>query len=233
MTRLLAALAALTFLPAACKAPEAAQQRLGDVYLITALPLLFGEGFGIDLATADVVAAIERRARVKPVDLPSQVPPGGSLLIAQPRAFPAEELVALDRWVRQGGHLVLLADPLLEWPSERPLGDRLRPPVQFADTGLIAHWGLRLDAPDRRGPVTAQDGAGSFVTVSPGRLVRTGGSCALTADGIVATCRIGKGRAVIVADADWIDAPRMADLTGSPVDPGARLLAMLDSNPAR
>ena len=80
------------------------------------------------------------------------------LLAAQPRALPAEELVALDAWVRRGGRLLLLADPMLEWPSERPLGDRLRPPALFADTGLLQHWGLRLDAPDERGP--RQSGAG-------------------------------------------------------------------------
>jgi ABC-type uncharacterized transport system involved in gliding motility auxiliary subunit len=74
------------------------------------------------------------------------------LLMAHPLAQPAEALVALDAWVRGGGRLLLLADPMLEWPSERPLGDPLRPPPMFADTGLLKHWGLRLDAPDERGP---------------------------------------------------------------------------------
>ena len=62
-------------------------------------------------------------------------------------------LVELDQWVRGGGRLLLLADPMLEWPSERPLGDRLRPPPAFADTGLLAHWGLRLERPDSAEPV--------------------------------------------------------------------------------
>ena len=69
------------------------------------------------------------------------------LLMAHPLAQPAEALVDLDRWVRDGGRLLLLADPKLDWPSKRALGDTLRPPPAFADTGLLAHWGLRLDAP--------------------------------------------------------------------------------------
>jgi hypothetical protein len=64
------------------------------------------------------------------------------LLAAQPQALTAERLVALDKWVRDGGRLVLLADPLLRFDSSRPLGDRFRPPLRYPDTGLLAHWGL-------------------------------------------------------------------------------------------
>ena len=119
--------------------------------------------------------------------------------MAQPRAQPAEDLVALDRWVRGGGRVLLLADPMLEWPSERPLGDPLRPPPMFMDTGLLGHWGLRLDAPDERGPKTAKLGGYRISTVSPGPL---SGSCRISADRLVAHCRLGQGRATIVADAD-------------------------------
>ena len=72
--------------------------------------------------------------------------------MAQPQAQPAEALVELDAWVRRGGRVLLLADPALEWPSERPLGDLLRPPAAFADTGLLGHWGLTLTPPEARGP---------------------------------------------------------------------------------
>ena len=112
-----------------------------------------------------------------PVDLPSRLPDGALLLAAQPRALPAEELVALDAWVRRGGRLVLLADPLLEWPSELPLGDPRRPPLAFPDTGLLKHWGLRLDAPDERGPRQSSLGGKPVLTASPGTLARTRGSC--------------------------------------------------------
>jgi hypothetical protein len=102
--------------------------------------------------------------------------------------------------------VLLLADPMLEWPSKRPLGDPLRPPPMFMDAGLLAHWGLRLDSPDRRGPKTEKLGGFDVVTVSPGEL---SGRCAISSDGLVARCRVGKGKATIVADADLLD---IADL---------------------
>ena len=122
--------------------------------------------------------------------------------MAHPRAQPAEDLVALDEWVRSGGRLLLLADPMLEWPSQHPLGDALRPPPMFMDTGLLAHWGLRLDAPDGRGPAQRQLAGRSIRTVSPGTL---SGRCGISRDRLVAHCKIGKGRAAIVADADFLD----------------------------
>ena len=90
---------------------------------------------------------------------------GRLLLLAHPLAQPAEALVDLDRWVREGGGVLLLADPKLEWPSKRPLGDKLRPPPAFADTGLLEHWGLRLDAPDEAGPRQLQLGGRPILTV--------------------------------------------------------------------
>src|SRR5205085_4263734 len=94
---------------------------------------------------------------------------GRLLLMAHPLSQTAENLVALDQWVRRGGHVMLLADPMLEWPSKLPLGDPLRPPPMFADTGLLAHWGLRLDAPETR-RLKAETLAGdTIMTASPGK----------------------------------------------------------------
>jgi hypothetical protein len=228
MIRRLAALAALALLAGGCEAKPAPHAAKRDLYLITPLPLLFGDGFGLDFAKPDVVGALEQHYALKPVDLPSQLPPGATLLMAQPRALPAEELVTLDRWVRSGGRVVLLADPLLEWPSARPLGDRLRPPVMFADTGLLRHWGMRLDAPDEQGPVTATAGRGIFVFLSPGTLA-VGGGCRLEGEARIATCTIGKGKAVVVADADWIDTPRLTSIDDRAADGPARLLDLIRS----
>ena len=171
-----------------------------DLHLVSSLPLLFGEQFSLEAEQFGVVTFLENRYRLVPVDVPSQLPPGGTLLAIQPRALPAEELVALDAWVRDGGRLLLMADPSLTWHSERPLGDRLRPLPMFADTGLLGHWGLRLDAPEREGPVEAN----GVTFVSPGRLVKSGGDCTVDRQGLVARCRIGNGRAIVVADADWL-----------------------------
>jgi len=124
------------------------------------------------------------------------------LLMAHPLAQTAENLVALDEWVRRGGRVLLLADPRLEWPSKRPLGDPLRPPPMFMDTGLLAHWGLKLNGPVQLGPVRASLAGYDIVTVSPGALT---GTCPIDAGGLAAHCRIGNGRATVIADADLLD----------------------------
>jgi hypothetical protein len=126
--------------------------------------------------------------------------------MAQPQAQPAEALVQLDAWVRGGGRVLLLADPALEWPSSRPLGSAARPPLAFSDTGLLGHWGVRLDAPDSLGPRKVEISRAQIETASPGVLVATGGNCSVES-GFVARCRIAKGEATIISDADFIDVP--------------------------
>jgi len=172
--------------------------------LLTSLPLVFGEEFGLQDSGSPALIAISARFRVTPISTtgPNELARGGLLLMAQPPAQAPENLVALDEWVRRGGRALLLADPMLEWPSKRPLGDPLRPPPMFTDTGLLAHWGLRLDAPDRRGPALRRLGGKAILTMSPGTLH---GSCAISRDRFVADCRIGKGWVTIVADADLLN----------------------------
>lgn len=196
---LLAGLAVLAGAGCREEAPAAAAPGRPELHLITSLPLLFGEQFSLDGERPAVAAWLEQRYRLSAIDLPSQVPPGATLVMIQPVALPAEELVALDRWVRGGGRLLLLADPRLEWPSERPLGDKLRPPPMYADTGLLGHWGLTLEGSETSGPVTI----GGVGYVSPGTLVASGSQCVVE-NAVVARCRLGRGQAVVVADADWI-----------------------------
>ena len=101
--------------------------------------------------------------------------------------------------------MVLLADPRLSWESKRPLGDRFRPPLSYPDTGLLARWGLTLNAPsDGVGTASRRLGNADVASVSPGQLMRRHGSCRLQPDGFVATCRIGRGTVTVVADADWV-----------------------------
>lgn len=215
MTRALAALIAL--LLGACREQAApAEATKPTIHILTSLPLLFDEGFGLGPAKGEAAVFLRQRYTLKPVDLPSQLPPGAVLLAAQPRALPAEELVALDGWVRNGGKLLLLADPMLEWQSERALGDRLRPPVSFADTGLLANWGLRLDAPDRRGLRHFPSEMANVDTLSPGKLVKVGGTCSDDVEGISASCRLGKGDVLIIADADWLDVEGVRKAGGNP-----------------
>ena len=171
--------------------------------LLTSLPLLFGEQFSLEGGGSDALTALEKHYRVLPISTtdPAELARGRLLLMAHPPAQAAEDLVALDDWVRGGGRALLLADPMLEWPSERPLGDPLRPAPMFADTGLLAHWGLRLDPPGERGPKAMRLGKHEIATASPGSLH---GTCAISDNRLVAHCTVGKGAVTVVADADFL-----------------------------
>jgi hypothetical protein len=186
--------------------PEARRPAL---LLLTSLPLVFSEQFTLSGQGSPAYTALAERYKVVPISIaePEELDRGTLLFMAQPRAQPPENLVALDDWVRHGGRVLLLADPLLEWPSSRPLGDPLGPSPMFMDTGLLAHWGLRLDAPDERGRSQRNLAGEQILTQSPGTLVSS--RCSVSSEGFVAECRIGKGRAIVVADADFLDAPNL------------------------
>ena len=215
VTVLLVAVAALALTRA--ERPEPPSER-PVLLLVTTLPLIFGEEFSLEGGGSSALEALDAHYRVVPIgttDAPS-LREAELLLMAQPLAQPAEALVDLDRWVREGGRLLLLADPKLDWPSERPLGDKLRPPPAFADTGLLAHWGLRLEGPNPSGPAERELGGHRILAVSPGSLK---GACTIAGDAFVARCRIGKGQATIVADADFLnvdqlDGPKDRNLDG-------------------
>jgi len=189
-------------------APRPKAQR-PPLMLLTSLPLVFGEKLSLDNGGSPALTALETRYRVIPIavaDAPS-LDQRSLLLMAHAAAQPAENLVVLDRWVRSGGRLLLLADPAVEWASERLAGDNLRPSPMFPDTGLLAHWGLRLDAPERRGDVERKLGGRTITARSPGELQ---GRCAISADRFVAQCRLGRGRAIVVADADFLDTAHLS-----------------------
>ena len=172
--------------------------------LLTSLPLVFGEDFSLEGGGSPALRALQSRYDVVPISVtsPPELAKGRLLLMAHPQAQTAENLVNLDQWVRGGGRVMLLADPMLEWPSKRPLGDPLRPAPIFMDTGLLQHWGLRLDAPAGRGPELRKLAGHDVLTVSPGAL---SGECRISTDRLVARCEIGGGRATVVADADLLD----------------------------
>ncbi len=184
--------------------------------VLTSLPLLFGEEFSLDAIGSPTLKRLETRYRIVPVAIADAKSLRGQklLLMAHPRAQPADVLVELDAWVRRGGRVVLLADPKLDWHSARPLGDRLRPPPGFADTGLLAHWGLRLDGPIVDGPRTSTAGGFTVLTASPGALTSTNARCTVEPGGLVARCRIGRGGATVIADADFLNVEGEGALDG-------------------
>jgi hypothetical protein len=190
----LAALAALAVAGSSDRlGPRPEAERI-SLALVTSLPLVFGEEFGLEGGGSPALARLEQRYKVAPVAVADEKSLQGQrlLLMAQPRAQPAEVLVQLDHWVRDGGRLLLLADPKLDWPSSRPMGDRLRPQPAFADTGLLSHWGLQL-----RGPEIGGDDSRGHLASS--------GTCIVVGGGMIARCPIGQGWATVIADADFLN----------------------------
>lgn len=206
--------------------PERPPAQRPELMLLTTLPIVFAERLTLDAPPSPALEALQSRYRVVPISVAaaSELASRKLLLMAQPQAQPAEALVELDQWVRGGGRVLLLADPALEWPSERPPGDKLRAPAAFADTGLLGHWGLRLEPPEARGPKQLNIGALRVVTASPGSLA---GTCSIERYGLVARCRVGKGQATVVADADFLNVEGPGALDGPTEQNLAALLAEL------
>ena len=176
--------------------------------IVTSLPIVFPDEFTLKENGSKALTALEQRYSVVPIASTdaASLKKGKLLLMAHPQAQAAENLVALDDWVRAGGRVLLLADPLLEWPSTRPLGDKLRPPPGFADTGLLQHWRLTLEPPRESGPASRELGGKQVLAWSPGKL---SGSCRIGAAGFAAYCTVGRGDVTVVADADFLNVDQL------------------------
>ena len=177
---------------------------------------------------ARIVRAISARYRVVPLArIDEKSLEGAILVLAQPRGLAGEELVAIDSWVRKGGKALVFTDPELVWPSELPLGDpRRAPPIGLLDP-LLTHWGLTLASPAMTdaGPERRIAIAQSTVAVAwAGRWQVRSRDCRLESEALVADCRIGKGRALLVADADLLD-ERLWDAGGT--DNESAILALI------
>lgn len=158
-------------------------------------PIADGSGRNVPLMTA--------LRTVGPVTLLDRMPGEGlaadRLMLLQPRRLDPAELVAIDAWVRAGGQALVLADPALRWGGDHPLGDPRNPlPVSLLDP-LLEHWGVRLELAD---PTRRGDDA---ILTAPGFFTALSSQCEPRRDATVALCRAGRGRALIVADADWLN----------------------------
>lgn len=173
--------------------------------LLTSLPILFGEQFSLDTPSSPLRKRLEADYQLHPIGVADAQSLRGQhlLFMAHARAQPAQALADLDRWVRDGGHLLILTDPLLSWHSDRPLGDKLRPPLNFADTALLQHWGLMLSGPAPVGRAEISIDGASLLSFSPGALASSG-ACRVESAGFVARCAIGRGQVTLIADADWL-----------------------------
>lgn len=202
---------------AALYKPAAASADAPAVTILTGLPLRWSASASI----AEMIAegtnddpALARLAAAGPVSLVDSLtdhvpPPGGTLLIAHPRALAPQELVAIDAFVRGGGHAVVLADALSGWPTRHPLGDPRNAPITSLLTPLLDHWGVTLGAaPSGESTTMPVDVDGARLRLfSAGRFDRLPPRCRAYADRRAAWCPIGQGEVWLIGDADLLFAP--------------------------
>ncbi len=187
----------------------------GDLLLFTSLPIYWSEGGMADMLAADAPVhwarkVLEQGRALKPVDNLTQLPAGGTLVMAQPRALAPVENVAVDDWVRAGGKLLLIVDPMLDAHSSYGLGDRRRPVAIAMLSPILARWGLRLVGDTRDDHVARW--SGHPVPVAEGGLFELTGKghesrCRLddgAAQALAASCRVGKGQVLLLGDATFL-----------------------------
>lgn len=202
--------------------------------MLTGLPLRWSGGGDIAALIAEgapddpALARLEALGPLLLVDSVADSPPatGGVLLLAHPRALAPRDLVAVDDFVRKGGRAVVLADALSNWPMHHAIGDPRNPPITSLLTPLFDHWGITLGgapADESEPRLVDLDGARLHL-FSAGRFDRLPAACRAYAGGYVAACRIGRGEAWLVGDADLLFEP----LWQSPV-PGAPHLRRADT----
>lgn len=174
--------------------------------VVTALPLFWDEeGRRRD---APILTLLRTRFTVEPLDDPTRLPETGArrLLLAQPRALTPAQLVAIDRWVRAGGRALVLADPMLRWPSDLPIGDRRRPPATSLLDPILAQWGFAPGVPEQ---------AETRHFLGGGDLLTLAGHYRDTP----VTRRVGNGTVTLLGDADAIDDRLWLADPARPLDP--------------
>lgn len=129
------------------------------------------------------------------------------LAVIQPRVLTPADNVALDNWVRAGGQLLLVLDPLLDGHYRVPLGDPRRPVEAALIPPVLARWGLelRFDETQQRAPRAFRLGGIDIPIALSGELreiAGTGADCELVGGGVMARCQLGKGRLTVLADAE-------------------------------
>lgn len=240
---------AVVFWPGATD-PEVSVER-HKLALMTSLPIFWPEGGDIASLldgtgeTPWVRESLEQRYEMFPLDTLSASSEGEAgplnefdrLLLAQPRGLSASDNAALDAWVRDGGRLLYLLDPMLTGHYAVPVGDPSHPTLVGLIPPVIQRWGLTMQYRDRQ-PFELREvsyGEGVLPVQLAGDLLlmenteglseeqlAARGDCTLLGDGIAASCKIGKGQVFVLADA------ALLEMHESEGDAEAQLLALID-----
>jgi hypothetical protein len=248
LSRLAALLLAAALLGGCGQAPAQssaqARPRLG---LMTSLPLYWPQAASLGEIASGRAAPpwqrrmIETRFELVPLDTLSPIPAPSPdqpesdplaglerLAVIQPRGLSPADNVALDDWVRRGGRLLLVLDPMLTGTYAAPLGDPRRPVDSVMVPPVVRRWGLSISYPAHADgdavPAAATMPGGVRLPLADAgviaRLPGAGENCTVHA-ATLATCRIGKGQVMLLADAGLFEHPELAGADG------AALLALL------
>ncbi|QFT77060.1 hypothetical protein [Erythrobacter sp. THAF29] len=143
------------------------------------------------------------------------------LAVIQPRGLAPADNVALDNWVREGGKLLLVLDPLLTGEYEVPLGSPQRPVDSALIPPIVARWGLEVSVEDHdsfeNGFYEVPVGRSRLVVGHPGAIAvadPNAADCGILARGVMARCKVGEGQVVLLADAAAFETAEFAGPDG-------------------
>lgn len=133
------------------------------------------------------------------------------LAVIQPRGLSPSDNVALDDWVRGGGQLLLVLDPLLDGHYPLPLGDPRRPVEAALVPPVMERWGLEMrfdeeqpsDLRELELPGTSTPLAIPLALSGQLReIAGTANDCRFLGESAIAQCQLGEGRVTVLADAE-------------------------------
>lgn len=218
---------------------QGTQQRLAErapLGLMTSLPIYWPEGAELQVTLESqaplpwVRRALEERYELVPLD--SLSAGGGAdtasdplarfkhLLIAQPRGLSPADNVSLDEWVRRGGRLLLVLDPMLTGQYAVPIGDPRHPVAVGLIPPVLIRWGLDMRFSENQPFEPRQEsyGDGAVPVLLAGEVVLADddpaaseadraarGTCRILGQGIAAQCEVGQGRVTVLADAALLE----------------------------
>ena len=212
-------LCALALAGGCAPAPADASHDPGPIGLNSSLPILWNEAGGVAAHLSPwephwALAVLAKKGDVQGIDSlagpegVASLGPTGLLVLAQPYPLSPDENVALDDWVRGGGRVLLFADPMLTVHSIYPLGDRRRPQDVALLSPILTRWGLALHF-DEVQPAARRYGKFGDITMpmqlSGSFTALSAGSCTIEDQGLIASCAVGKGRILAVADAALLE----------------------------
>lgn len=219
------------------RAEPAPKERLG---LMTSLPLYWPLGMDFpELVSANGAMPqqrdlLEMRFELAPLDTLSPIPALSAdqpdtdplagldrIAVIQPRGLSPADNVALDEWVRKGGHLLLVLDPMLTGEYDLPLGDPRRPVDTALIPPIVERWGLtitfRVHEKWDNGLRKVMLGKSAFTVAHGGDIEiieRNDAVCQLHADAVIAQCDIAEGRVTLMVDAAMFENIEFAGKNG-------------------